>query len=291
MRSLASLISRRKPAASIHLRTLATSRPLRGKRSPPDPNRISIKPPSLNHKVKHEEERFVQLRRHDPEYLHPAFINEVFNERYKVVTKLAFGHATTSWLCRDLASPAGDDPDRGHYVTVKLVAAVRQDIPGEGKALEHVAACVAATTGEEAFPERGPSEDVGVRSISVPTDRFTIEKRETRGFEGRKTRLWTCLGLVFDPPLAGSLRDVRLAYPNGRLPLEEVKRVAYYLLHALDFLHTRAQLAHLGKLDGPPPPFPLPRTMRVTDGLETAARHPRRERTLCTRGRHILAQG
>src|SRR5690348_11124700 len=53
----------------------------------------------------------------------------------------------------------------------------------------------------------------------------------------------TCL--VFDPPGA-SLADARKLAFGGRMPINVVKSVTFYMLQTLDFLHVEANLVHGG---------------------------------------------
>jgi hypothetical protein len=53
----------------------------------------------ISHREKIEEET---VPNYQAERFYPIHIGQVFGHRYKIVTKLGFGSASTIWLCRDI---------------------------------------------------------------------------------------------------------------------------------------------------------------------------------------------
>lgn len=43
-----------------------------------------------------------EIPTYKPENYYPAYMGEVLNSRYQIVSKLGFGVQSTVWLCRDL---------------------------------------------------------------------------------------------------------------------------------------------------------------------------------------------
>jgi serine/threonine protein kinase len=171
--------------------------------------------------VKHEEESFSW---YSVKTFYPAAIGEVFSTTYQAIAKLGYGSASTTWLCRDL---------RNHrYVTVKSYASGEAQPAREVAALKHINSVLAN------FP---PSKHLGARSIRTLIDQFEISRPKTSR---------TNLCLVFEP-LSMSVADVRKLVYNGRMPINMVKSVTFYVLQALDFLHRKAKLVHGGMFASP----------------------------------------
>jgi serine/threonine protein kinase len=155
---------------------------------------------------------------------YPAAIGDIFNNTYQVITKLGYGSASTTWLCRDL---------RNHrYVTLKIYASGQAQPAREVAALKHINSVLAT------FP---PNKHLGARSIRTLIDQFEISPPMSSR---------TNLCLVFEP-LSISVADVRKLVYNGRMPINMVRSVAFYVLQALDFLHRKANLVHGGMLASP----------------------------------------
>ncbi|KAH6847722.1 kinase-like domain-containing protein [Chaetomium sp. MPI-CAGE-AT-0009] len=148
---------------------------------------------------------------------YPAAIGEVLHNRYQVVTKLGYGAASTTWLCRDL--------QQDRYVTVKVYASGEQQSDREIAALKHISVTFAASQN---------AKHIGAASVRRLLDEFQLSRPKSSR---------TNLCLVFDP-LGASLADVRKLVFEGRMPIDLVKSVAFYVLQALDFLHRRANLVH-----------------------------------------------
>ena len=153
-------------------------------------------------------------------HFYPVAIGEIFNHTYQVVAKLGYGTASTTWLCRDL---------RNHrYVTLKVYASNSPQNAREVAALEHIRSILA---------KPGLARNtMDARSIRILLDEFRI----SRPWPSR-----TNLCLVFEP-LSVSLADMRKVVYGGRMDINMVRCVAFYMLQALDFLHRKANLVHGG---------------------------------------------
>ena len=151
-----------------------------------------------------------------------AAIGEIFQDTYQVIAKLGYGTASTTWLCRDL---------RHHrYVTLKLYASGEGQTAREVAALKHINAVLAAS--------RNAKKHIGAASVRTLLDQFQVSRPKSPR---------TNLCLVFDP-LGVSLADARNLVFGGRMPIDVVKSVTFYMLQALDFLHREANLVHGGML-------------------------------------------
>jgi hypothetical protein len=121
------------------------------------------------------------------------------------------------------------DRSRNHrYVTVKIYAAGQEQKTREIAALEHIDSVLAAS------PQ---IRHVGSANIRTLLDKFEVVHPKT----SRKN-----LCLVFDP-LGMSLADTRRLLFGGKLDLDLVRGIVFYLLRALDFLHRKANLVHAGR--------------------------------------------
>lgn len=78
---------------------------------------------------------------------------------------------------------------------------------------------------------------IGTANIRILVDQFKIAG--TKSPRGN-------LCLVYKP-LAMSLAEMRKTGFGGRLPIDVVKGIVFYLLRALDFLHRKANLVHAGE--------------------------------------------
>jgi serine/threonine-protein kinase SRPK3 len=153
---------------------------------------------------------------------YPAAIGEVFQNTYQVIAKLGYGAASTTWLCRDLR--------RHCYVTLKIYASGEGQTAREVAALKHINAVLAAS--------QNAKKHIGAASVRTLLDQFQISRPKSSG---------TNLCLVFNP-LGVSLADVRKLLFDGRMPINLVKSVTFYMLQALDFLHREANLVHGGMI-------------------------------------------
>ncbi len=121
-----------------------------------------------------------------------------------------------------------DDRRRKHrYVTVKIYAAGQDQTSREVAALRHINAVLAASS---------RVRHVGSANVRTLLDQFVVS-------HPKSSRDNLCL--VFKP-LGMSLAETRKILFGGRLPLDVVKGIVFYLLRALDFLHRKAKLVHGG---------------------------------------------
>ncbi|KAK3293055.1 kinase-like domain-containing protein [Chaetomium fimeti] len=150
---------------------------------------------------------------------YPAAIGEVLQSRYQIVAKLGYGAASTTWLCRDLRQ------DR--HVTVKIYASGERQSGREIAALKHIDVVLDSDASRKA-------NHIGAASVRRLLDEFQLSRPKSSR---------TNLCLVFDA-LGASLADVRKLAFGGRMPIDVVKCVAFYILQALDFVHRQAKLVH-----------------------------------------------
>ena len=153
---------------------------------------------------------------------YPAAIGEIFksaSSTYQVITKLGYGSASTTWLCRDLR--------KHRYVTLKIFASRQDQTTREVAGLKHINSVLASSQ---------PVEHIGAAHIRTLLDQFGISRPKS-------SRNNICL--VFKP-LGMSLADTRKILCDGRIPLDLVKGIVFYLLQSLDFLHRKANLVHGG---------------------------------------------
>ncbi|USW58266.1 Putative protein kinase-like domain superfamily [Septoria linicola] len=144
-----------------------------------------------------------------PELFYPIQIDELLNERYKVLVKLGYGSASTAWLRRDLEytdNPrshlaATDDQRRTQeYVTVKVYMTGHRQSLNEVQVLQHF----------ETIDRDHPGDEL----IRRMTDTFTL---------AGKSRPHTC---IVHQPCSLSLRDIR-TIASGQIPSDILKPLVY----------------------------------------------------------------
>ncbi|KAJ5481567.1 hypothetical protein N7475_000379, partial [Penicillium sp. IBT 31633x] len=141
---------------------------------------------------------------------YPAYIGEVFQERYQVCSKLGWGSCSTTWLARDLKEQK--------YVALKVYihnSVFHRELPF----YQHIAPHMS-------------SDHPGRENIRRFLDSFTIT-----GPDGKH------IVLVQEPALI-SLFDLSQRMSDNRFPEQTVKEVITELLEALDFLHTECEVVH-----------------------------------------------
>lgn len=170
----------------------------------------------VDHTVKLEEEAWSW---YSAKRFYPITIGEVLNNTYQVVAKLGYGTASTTWLCRDLQNH--------RYVTLKVYASNSPQTSREVTALEHVRSILA---------ERGSDKHIGATNIRTLIKQFRVSHPGSSR---------TNLCLVFNP-LGWTVADIRKLVYGGRMDMNMVRCIAFYMLQALDFLHREANLVHGG---------------------------------------------
>ncbi|KAK4119482.1 hypothetical protein N657DRAFT_684426 [Parathielavia appendiculata] len=154
---------------------------------------------------------YIELLRKMPEAAEVlTAIGELLHNTYQVIAKPGYGSASTTWLCRDLQNHRN--------VTLKIYPSGEAQTAREVAALRHINIVLAT---------RPPSKHLGAKSIRTLLDKFDITRPKTSR---------TNLCLVFEPPSV-SVGEVRTLVYNGRMPIDMVKSVAFYVLQAFDFLH------------------------------------------------------
>ncbi|KAH8787907.1 putative serine/threonine protein kinase [Diaporthe sp. PMI_573] len=151
---------------------------------------------------------------------YPVQIGEVFQDLYQVITKIGYGTASTSWLCRDLKNH--------RYVVLKVYCTDAEQDSRETAALEHIESILATPEGRL---------HAGQTFIRRLLDKFTVSNPKA---EQPKPNV--CL--VYKP-MGMSLSDMQTySYDDDGMPVDVVKGITMYLLAGLDFLHSKANLVH-----------------------------------------------
>ncbi|KAI5359725.1 putative protein kinase-like domain superfamily [Septoria linicola] len=127
-----------------------------------------------------------------PELFYPIQVDELLNERYKVLVKLGYGSASTAWLYRDLETQ--------EYVTVKVYVTGHHQSLNEVQVLQHF----------ETIDRDHPGDEL----IRRMTDTFTL---------AGKSRPHTC---IVHQPCSLSLRDIR-TIASGQIPSHILKPLVY----------------------------------------------------------------
>ncbi|XP_036447636.1 SRSF protein kinase 3 [Colossoma macropomum] len=144
---------------------------------------------------------------------HPVQEGDVFNKRYKVLSKLGWGYFATVWLCVDLRS--------GRHVAVKILKS------GSG------------------FTQAGQDELTLLRCASGPTARNPLKGRIVQLLDEFKivgvNGVHICLVLEL---LGPDLRCWQVCFGKPGLSLGCVRRVIAQVLEGLDYLHTHCKIIH-----------------------------------------------
>ncbi|MCJ1259976.1 hypothetical protein MMC24_007816 [Lignoscripta atroalba] len=169
-------------------------------------------------------DRFVEeetLPDYDPEQFYPVHIDEVFHEQYQVIGKLGYGANSTVWLCRDIRYAFVASTSGHQYVALKVyIKTPTQTMNRELLAYQHLRTL--------------PSSHVGHAYIRELLDSFEVVRPN-----GNRHH---CL---VHQPLHMTLWDLqRLGGKSTVLPEDMVRSALRYLLQALDFLHTEANITH-----------------------------------------------
>ncbi|OAA34184.1 Protein kinase-like domain protein [Metarhizium rileyi] len=145
--------------------------------------------------------------------LHPVYIGDVFNDRYKVLNKIGYGVYSTVWLVRDL-KPAQSGPQNEFRALKVLSADCYHDTESpifEREILTHL--------------REGDRKQLGYDHVCHLLDDF-----EHRGPNG------THVCLVFEL-MGETLRSFGAWFAESRLPNSVMRRFAMQLLFVLDFAH------------------------------------------------------
>ncbi|KAK2613298.1 hypothetical protein N8I77_000219 [Diaporthe amygdali] len=190
---------------------------------PPSPARVfptsGFHEFSKSHKV--DEENYSW---YSPKEFYPIRIGEVIQDRYQVITKLGYGTASTSWLCRDL---------NGHqYVAIKVYASNQEQAQREIAAFKHLRKVLG--DGSDA-KELGGAQFIRLLHRSFELSHPKSSKKN--------------LCLVYEP-MGMTLADLRKIACEGQIPLELLKPMLPFILAALDFMHTKANMVHTDIQEG-----------------------------------------
>ncbi|XP_053500229.1 SRSF protein kinase 3 isoform X1 [Ictalurus furcatus] len=144
---------------------------------------------------------------------HPVRVGDVFNKRYKVLSKLGWGYFATVWLCVDLRS--------GRYVAVKILKS------GSG------------------FTQAGQDELSLLRCASSPSACHPLRGRIVQLLDEFKIAgvngIHVCLVLEL---LGPDLRCWQVCFGKPGLSLTCVRRIITQVLEGLDYLHTHCKIIH-----------------------------------------------
>lgn len=118
---------------------------------------------------------------------------------------------------------------RAHrYVTIKVYAANQSQAKREIAAFQHL---------HEVLNNKLVADCGGARFIRLLHKSFELD-------HPRNSKRNLCL--VYEP-MGMSLADLRRVACDGQVPLELLKAMLPFLLAALDFLHTKANMVHAGR--------------------------------------------
>lgn len=149
-------------------------------------------------------------RFHEKRY-YPVKIGQIFNDQYRILTKLGYGANSTVWLARDQRT--------NQYTCVKVF--IRDDsraspITNELNILRHIATC----------------SDEHATLVRLPNNVFEVQ--------GHK-----CLAMT---PLACSLQDLQHLFADYKIPREFVMAVVIRLLGCINWLQLDCGVVHTGTL-------------------------------------------
>ncbi|XP_017036618.1 SRSF protein kinase 3 isoform X3 [Drosophila kikkawai] len=144
---------------------------------------------------------------------HPVVIGDIFDNRFRVVRKLGWGHFSTVWLCRDLKDEK--------YVALKVVKSAPHYIETAADEIRLL----------EAIRDADPL-DVKRERIVRLMNHFTV-----RGVNG----MHTCL--VFEA-LGCSLYKLIVKNNYQGLAIAQVRNIIRQVLEGLDYLHGKCSIIH-----------------------------------------------
>lgn len=159
---------------------------------------------------------------YSPKEFYPIRIADVIQDRYQVITKLGYGTASTSWLCRDLIAH--------RYVAIKVYASNQEQAQREIAAFKHL---------HKVLGEGSAAKEVGgAQFIRLLHKSFELDHPKNSSKKN--------LCLVYEP-MGMTLADLRTVACDGQIPLELLKPMLPFILAALDFMHTKANMVHTGE--------------------------------------------
>ncbi|KAL5291203.1 SRPK2.2 family protein [Megaselia abdita] len=144
---------------------------------------------------------------------HPVTIGDIFDERYRIVRKLGWGHFSTVWLCKD----TNDEK----YVALKVVKSAPHYMETAADEIRLL----------EAIRDADPIDIKRERIVKL-LNNFTIH-----GVNG----VHTCL--VFEA-LGCSLYKLIVKNNYQGLGVPQVKNIVRQVLQGLDYLHTKCRIIH-----------------------------------------------
>lgn len=142
----------------------------------------------------------------------PVQLDNVYQDRYRVIHKLGFGTYSTVWLARDEVAE--------RYVSLKILTARASAQSKEAGILHHL--------------HRGSQDHPGQKLIMSSFDKFTLT-----GHNGDHT----CL---VNEALGPNVVDVKECFTCDLLPLDIAKRVTFQLALGMSYIHS-CGVIHGGK--------------------------------------------
>ncbi|GLV43041.1 SR Protein Kinase [Carabus blaptoides fortunei] len=144
---------------------------------------------------------------------YPVKIGEIFNDRYKVIRKLGWGHFSTVWLCEDTTNRK--------YVAIKVVKSASSFME---TAIDEIKLLKWSRCGDPSDVKRGKTvlllDDFRIKSING-----------------------THICMVFEV-LGKSLLHLIVQNSYHGLPVPVIKAIIRQVIEGLDYLHTKCDIIH-----------------------------------------------
>lgn len=157
---------------------------------------------------------------------HPVEIGEIYNNRYRVVKKLGWGHFSTVWLCEDLLA--------------------RKNLPGEA-----VTVAMKVQKSGNAYAEAAVDE-IHLLSTAAgidSTSKYVVKLMDSFQVSGPNGLHYCMMFELLGDNLLALIRHFSKAsgipdrYGKG-VPVHLVKKITREILMGLDYLHRKCQIIH-----------------------------------------------
>ena len=193
----------------------------------------SRRPEILPADVLVEEERVPGYR---PEFYYPANPGEVLNDRYKILTKVGWGTASTVWLAEDL--------ERYHITPTLPNQVLIHDVFGR-KPFQHVTLKISTSN-----PDHGDTilHELEINKILTKDPSLTGSAFVRAAFDdfvatGPTGAAHLCL--VFEA-MREPLSQFQHRLVGDSIPPQLVKVYVDFILQGLDYLHSECHIIHTG---------------------------------------------
>ncbi|KAI1114156.1 kinase domain protein [Nemania sp. NC0429] len=172
-------------------------------------------------------------------FFHPTKPGEILDGRFKTIAKLGFGGGSTVWLAENLNFKRWQKSSIPRFVSIKI-AVHNADKSRESDFFKRIDAT--------------QSSHEGRLFIRTPIDEFKLA-----GPDG------THECLVYEP-MRETLSQFQDRWPNRRFDPHVLKFHLFFLLQALDYLHTECGIIHTGKIPQHPYEFaPINNPLDIKD--------------------------